>query len=94
MSGLFGQDYEGELAGLLMSEWNAEQAPDEVLTGVSIRMTPDRVAVLDMVAQRAGISRNRVCNMLIAAGLEQLLTRLPDGVAGDFLEQIHALQGR
>lgn len=85
--GLIDQDYAGELVGLLASDFVSENMEEDLLA-VSIRFPRERVAVMDAMAKKAGVSRNRMVNMLAAAGIQEVMSRLPGEVAGDLHDAI------
>lgn len=87
MGDLIGNDPGAELAGMLISDWVSELADDD-LFGVSVRFPRERVAVLDAMAKRAGVSRNRIVNMLVSAGVRDVMGRLPAEVEGELHDEI------
>lgn len=86
---LIPDDPAGEIAGLVASEWLTENhgASDELIS-FSLRVPSERVALMDAMARRAGVSRNRIANMLLAAGCRDVFDRLPGEVQAEIQEEI------
>lgn len=80
-------DPAGEIAGLLSSEWISENIEGDLIA-ISIRLPPARLALVDAMARKAGISRNRMANMLLAAGCKDVVSRLPSAAVEDLHDEI------
>lgn len=78
-------DYGGEVAGLLSADFMTDHMTDD-LVAASVRLPRERVALLDAMSKKAGVSRNRMINMLIGAGIRDVFSRLPHEVADDLRE--------
>lgn len=83
---LFEGDPAGEIAGLLSSDF-VSNAPDDDLVGITLRVSVDRLAVIDAMAKMGGISRNRMANMLLAAGCRDVIGRLPNEVVSELADE-------
>ena len=75
----FEDDPAGEIAGLISSEWDYEN-PTDGLIAMSLRVPANRLAVIDGMSKKAGVSRNRMANMLLAAGCKAVIALLDEGV--------------
>ena len=65
-----------------------EVGPDEDdLKGFSVRTSASRLAYLDVMAENAGVSRNRMVNELLRVGMDAVLGELPDVIRGDIETQ-------
>lgn len=84
--GLFEDDPAGEIAGLLSSDLAADLVEGDLIS-ISLRVSADRLAVIDGMATLAGISRNRMANMLLKAGCREVISRLPNEVVSDLADQ-------
>lgn len=86
------QDYGAEVASHLFSDFFTEHMADD-LVAASVRLPRERVALLDAMAKKAGFSRNRMINMLIGAGIQDVFSRMPDAVVDELrLEAAEASQ--
>ena len=74
-----------KLAGLLASDWANEHIRDDVMA-VSFRIPRNRVRMMDAMAKKGGVSRNSMCCQLLAVGIQDVLSRLPDEVVGEIHE--------
>ena len=86
MSGLFGDDVAGRIAARMLQE---DYDPDEAheLFSMSLRV-PDPVrAMLDAMAFQAGVSRNTMAIDVIRAGIQDVLSKLPDGLKDELIEE-------
>lgn len=81
-------DPASEIAGMVASEWLAENYGSEELLAFSLRVPMGRVELIDAMAKRAGVSRNRMANMLLAAGCRDVVSRLPSEVFSELQEEI------
>lgn len=85
MAGLFG----GDMAGLIVSRMlrgDFAQDDDQELFAVSVRIPGSTRAMLDAMATQAGVSRNSMAIELMQAGIQDVLSKLPDEVAHDLAE--------
>lgn len=80
-------DAGAEAAGLLSSDYVTETHEGE-LSAFSVRVPPGRLAAIDAMASKAGISRNRMANLLLSAGIRDVLARLPNEVIEDLGEAV------
>jgi hypothetical protein len=83
--GLFEDDPAGEIAGLLSTDFVSEQSDGDQV-GITLRVSVDRLAVIDAMAKMGGVSRNRMANMLLAAGCRDVIARLPNEVVGELAD--------
>ena len=86
MSGLFGDDVAGRIAARMLQD---DYDPDEAheLFSMSLRV-PDPVrAMLDAMAVQAGVSRNTMAIDVIRAGIQDVLSKLPDGLKDELIEE-------
>jgi hypothetical protein len=90
--GALEDDPAGEIAGLISSDWADENIHDE-LTAMSLRVSSTRLAVIDAMSKKAGVSRNRMANMLLAAGCKDVMSRLPQEVFAELAEDIQDQEG-
>lgn len=84
--GLLEDDPAGEIAGLLASDF-ASDGMDGDLVSISLRVSTDRLTVIDAMAKMAGVSRNRMANMLLRAGCREVISRLPNEVVADLADE-------
>lgn len=86
MSGLFGDDVAGRIASRMMQEdYDLDEAYE--LFSMSLRV-PDPVrAMLDAMAVQAGVSRNTMAIDVIRAGIQDVLSKLPDGLKDELIEE-------
>lgn len=80
------EDLAAHIAGLLV----ADSLPDYVdqgLVPISLRVSPDRLAVIDAMAKMASLSRNAMANMLLKAACQDVVSRLPNEVVADLAEE-------
>lgn len=83
--GLFEDDPAAEIAGLLSSDLASDLVEGDLIA-ISLRVSVDRLAVIDGMATLAGVSRNRMANMLLKAGCRDVITRLPNEVVADLAD--------
>jgi predicted DNA-binding protein len=81
------QDFGGEVASLLSADFITEHMTDD-LVAASVRLPRERIALLDAMSKKAGVSRNRMINMLISAGISDVFSRLPAEVVHDLHEAV------
>lgn len=85
--GLFGQDAAGRIASRMVQD-DFDPADDGELFAMSLRV-PERVrSVIDSMAEMAGVSRNTMCIDLLRAGIEDVISRLPEEVRGDLAAEL------
>lgn len=86
MSGLFG----GDVTGLIVSRMvrgDFAREEDEELFAVSVRIPQRTRLMLDAMAKQANISRNSMAIELMQAGIQDVLSKLPDVVVQDLVEE-------
>lgn len=85
MAGLFGKDVAGRIASRVIRD-EVDFDDDEELFSMSVRVPASLRALVDELAESAGLSRNAMCVDLIQAGVEDVISRLPAEVANDVHE--------
>ena len=81
----------GFIAGRLSAD---SFAPDEdELRQISLRLPPERLAIIDVIASNANLSRNAIINQLLNGAIRDLLDRLPDSVTSDIIETLSHVTG-
>ena len=84
---LFGTDAAGRIASRMLLDDYDEVGQDELFS-MSLRV-PERVrAVIDSMAEMAGLSRNSMCIELLRAGIEDVISRLPDELRAELLAEL------
>ena len=85
--GLFGTDAAGRIASRMVLDDFEEVGQDELFS-MSLRV-PERVrAVIDSIAEMASLSRNSMCIELLRAGIEDVISRLPDELRAELLAEL------
>lgn len=83
--GLFGEDLAGRIVSRILQDDGIEDEPEE-LHAVSVRLPSTTKAMVDELAESAGLSRNAMTIDLVRAGIESVLSRLPDPIAEEMRE--------
>ena len=86
MGYLFGKDTAGRIAARMLQDDFDDDAPEELFP-VSIRIPETMRAMLDAMAQQAGCSRNSMAIDLLRAGIQDVLSRLPEDAANDLISE-------
>jgi len=82
---LLDPDPGAEVAGLLMSQFATENFDIELMP-VSLRLPASRLAFIDAMAVKAAVSRNRMLNLLLSTGCNDVVSRLAPEVLADLAE--------
>lgn len=86
MSGLFG----GHAAARIAARMLHDAADDEVVEdyfAMSIRVPESLRAMIDAMASQAGVSRNVMAIDLLKAGIQDVLSQLPDPIRSEIAEE-------
>ena len=83
---LFPDDPGARVAGLVAADWAAENV-DFDLVSISLRVSRERLTVIDALASKAGVSRNRMANELLEVGCRDVIDRLPSEVVEQLFEE-------
>lgn len=86
MPEFFNDDPAAHIAGLIASEFRNDDQ-DQDLVPISLRVSSDRLAVIDSMAKMANLSRNAMANLLLKAGCYDVVSRLPREVVHDLAEE-------
>lgn len=85
--GFFGTDAAGRIASRMVLDDFEEVGQDELFS-MSLRV-PERVrAVIDSMAEMASLSRNSMCIELLRAGIEDVISRLPDELRAELRAEL------
>jgi|ERR1700709_2518487 len=83
MADLFGDDHGPRAVAALFYRGNEPGVDDDDVKGFSIRTSVSRLAMLDVMASNANVSRNRMANELLRLGMDAVLGELPDELRTD-----------
>lgn len=86
MTGLFGGDPAGRIASRMLQDDYDEGEVHEYF-GISLRVPQPVRAMVDAMAQQAGVSRNVMAIDLLRAGIQDVLSKLPPELASDLAEE-------
>ena len=86
MATLLGGDAAGRIASRMLQE-DYDTGDAEELYPVSIRLPVTLRAMLDAMAQQVGCSRNTMAIDLLRAGIQDVMSRLPEPVVADLVAE-------
>lgn len=87
MSGLFGNDIAARIAARMVQDEVDDDGLGELFS-MSIRVPETVRASMDVMARHLGVSRNTVAIDLLRAGIQDVLSRLPDEFANELLSEV------
>ncbi len=76
-----------EVANLFLQDDTGEDAAEAAgVKSITLRVAVGRLAMVDSMAEQAGVSRNVMANHLLAVGIGAVMAELPDVVRDDIGE--------
>lgn len=82
---LFNDEIAARIAARMLNEHGINEEIEE-LYPLSVRLPASTKAMVDEMAENAGVSRNSMAIELIQAGIQSVLARLPDPIAQELRE--------
>lgn len=86
MAGLFGGDVAGRIASQMLQD-DYDQGEVYEHFSMSLRVPEPVRAMVDAMAQQAGVSRNIMAIDLLRAGIQDVLSQLPKELAEEITEE-------